>query len=253
MAIIVVLIALAVPAVNSINGAGSFTGAISTITGTLEQARTYAMANNTYVYVGILEEDASTSPSATPPRGTAGGNGGRVVMAVVASKNGLPGYDLTDPQTTWKNGYNKGTNLTVIGKPTKLDNVHLAVINNPDAITPPTTPDPKKRMQRVTTADVYQLGHLKCVSLTPFAYPPGGPLESGYQYYFDKVIGFDPQGTTRIITQIPDADSNPLQIEIGLLPTHGAASPTPPIDPSTGQQVAIQMDGITSALHIYRP
>src|SRR3984893_17274914 len=51
--IIALLMVLVVPAFTSIKSAGDVTSAAYTIKGVLEQARSYAMANNTYTWVGF--------------------------------------------------------------------------------------------------------------------------------------------------------------------------------------------------------
>src|ERR1700722_5827359 len=66
--IIAVMLVLSIPAFYAIKGGSDITKAAYDISGVLEQARTYAMANNTYVWVGFYEEDGSvlsTNP-ATP-------------------------------------------------------------------------------------------------------------------------------------------------------------------------------------------
>ena len=72
MGIIGILSSLAMPAFNAIRGAGSLTKAANDVSGILEQARAYAMAQNTYVWVGFKKEGADTllvgvsaSPSGT--------------------------------------------------------------------------------------------------------------------------------------------------------------------------------------------
>src|SRR5438094_510782 len=69
IAIIVLVTALIVPAFTSIKSASDVTTTAYTIKGVLEQARTYAMANNTYTYVGFYEEAATATlpTNATPP------------------------------------------------------------------------------------------------------------------------------------------------------------------------------------------
>src|SRR5204863_9790752 len=89
MGIIAILMVLLAPAFTSIKSAGDVTGAAYTIKGVLDQARTYAMANNTYTWVGFYEEDVS-QPSTTP-QATAGT--GRLVISIVASKDGTTVYD----------------------------------------------------------------------------------------------------------------------------------------------------------------
>src|SRR5213075_3166192 len=86
------------------------------IKGVLDTARTYAKANSTYTWVGFYEEDVS-QPSTNPPTvGT-----GRLVMSIVASKDGTKVYDTTstsiDPMR-----------LIQVGKLVKVNNVHLALL-----------------------------------------------------------------------------------------------------------------------------
>ena len=80
--------ALIAPAFTSLKSGGDVTNAVYTIKGVLETARTYAKANNTYTWVGFYEEDVSQpSPTQAPdPRCT--GCVGRLVMSIVASKDG---------------------------------------------------------------------------------------------------------------------------------------------------------------------
>src|ERR1700744_1900659 len=59
LVIISIMSALAVTAISSMGKADGFNSATSTLSTLLEQARAYAMANNTYVFVGIAETDAS--------------------------------------------------------------------------------------------------------------------------------------------------------------------------------------------------
>ena len=53
------LMLLVVPAFTSINRGGDITKATYDVSGALQVARSYATSNNTYVWVGLCEEDAS--------------------------------------------------------------------------------------------------------------------------------------------------------------------------------------------------
>ena len=77
IAIVALLSALTLPAFNSIRNAGGLTKSANDIAGILEQARTYAMAQNTYTWVGFRRDNADT-PSDT------------LVVGVIASKTGSP-------------------------------------------------------------------------------------------------------------------------------------------------------------------
>ena len=86
--IIATLLVLMAPAFTYIKGGTDVTSAAYTIKGVLDTARTYAKANNTYAWVGFYEEDVSQSSTnpATP-------GAGRVVMSIVASKDGTTAYN----------------------------------------------------------------------------------------------------------------------------------------------------------------
>src|SRR5205814_9323968 len=77
--VIILLTAPLTPASTNLKRAGDVTSAAYTIKGVLEQARTYAMANHTYTWVGFYEEDAS-QPSTNPPTPAVG----RLIMSIVA-------------------------------------------------------------------------------------------------------------------------------------------------------------------------
>src|SRR5438034_2985558 len=92
MGIIALLMVLVAPAFTNLKSAGGVTSAAYTIKGVLDQARTYAKANDTYTWVGFFEENvASTTP------GSAGF--GRIVMSVVASTDGTIIYTSNTPGT----------------------------------------------------------------------------------------------------------------------------------------------------------
>src|SRR5207245_4920047 len=94
IAVMIIVAAFIAPAFTSIKGAGDVTNAAYTIKGVLEQARTHAMANDTYTWVGFYEEDASkasTNPATAGP--------GRVVISTVASRDGTRVYDPNNVST----------------------------------------------------------------------------------------------------------------------------------------------------------
>src|SRR5437763_15208475 len=66
IAIIAILMVLVAPAFTNLKSAGDVTSAVYGIQGLLENARTYAKANHTYVFVGLAEVDASVSSSISP-------------------------------------------------------------------------------------------------------------------------------------------------------------------------------------------
>ena len=255
IAIIVLVSALIAPAFRSLKGAGDVTSAAYTVKSVLEQARTYAMANNTYTWVGFYEEDVS-QPSTNPPTPGVG----RLVMSIVAAKDGVQGFD--------PNAVASPTNrldiarLVQVGKLIKIDNVHLPLFAIPTG-TPGNTFDTRPAVQNdpVVGYNDSRFGELNASppntapvsnngsSKFPFQYPVGNPVPNA-QYTFTKTLQFDPRGEGRINSSY---DVRPV-IEIGLLPTHGnvAPTPTPSAGNYTGNVVAVQLNGFAGNVKVYR-
>lgn len=245
ISIILILMGLLVPAFTGIKGGTDVTKTAYDIAGMLDQARAYAMANNTYVFVGIVEVDASADPSVTQSATNSIQTGGRIAMAAVASKDGTRGYDVSTP-ATWATNYAAATvqNLVPISKLQRFENLHLAGLYSSVGTT--------GNMARPNPNIYYMIGHNNCTSVTPFDWPLGSAIGAG-QYSFTKVINFDPQGVARI--QYAANTDNIVQVmEIGLQQTHGnVATPSPSPPTSYGNVAAIQIEGMSGATHIYRP
>lgn len=237
--IIVAMTALLVPALNGIKGGQDVTKAAYDIAGVLDQARTYAIANNTYVFVGFQELDATTSGTGI----------GVVVVAAVASKDGTRGYDISNsslPNPAWNvngNRYDNGSNLVAVGRLQRFVNIHLT--SSSSAI-----PNRGGTARPVIGSDSYQMGNTASSpnpgdSCTPFDWPVGKALGTG-QYSFKRVVNFDPQGVARI--QFVNNQSEIVDyMEIGLQQTHGNIVST------SSNVAAIQVDCMTGSTHIYRP
>src|SRR5438034_2451088 len=167
--IIGLLMVLIAPAFTYIKGGTNVTSAAYTIKGVLDTARTYAKANNTYAWVGFYEEDVS-QPSTNPPTpGT-----GRLVMSIVASKDGTMLYDPNNLATI------DAGKLIQVGKLTKIDNIHLWThTDSPSGLGD--TFD-----TRTNVASTYCIGNSSPLdSATPFQYPVASPAPS-LQYRFVK-------------------------------------------------------------------
>ena len=246
MAVIVVLIGICAPVVTALKNAGDVTRTVYDLAGLLEQSRAYAMGNNTYVYVGLAEVDVTQSPSVSPQQAGMG----RLVAAVVSTKDGTQGFSNGSTANTisWSNAYTKtfAPDLAVVGKPLVVDNMHI-----PDLGAPPTTGGMVRPVLANDSSMNYSLGNTQCVSATPFDYPIGAGLGRG-QYSFTKVIQFDPQGVARMQSASHPSAITPY-MEIGLEQTHGTAVPTLPASPTSGDVAAIQIDGMTGAVRVYRP
>ena len=228
MGIIALLMALVAPAFTNIKSAGDVTGAAYTVKGVLDTARTYAKANNTYTWVGFYEENVSNPLSPNPDAPAIG----RLVMSIVASKDGTTVYD---PNSLAKIDTTK---LIQVGKLTKIENVHLATFT--DGSGTGTTFDTRPPV----TYDTARIGDTTPPnpSLTPFQYPVGNP-EPAAQYTFVKAVQFSPGGEGRI-----DNTNYTLKTaaEIGLRATHGTTVDAGP------NVVAIQFGGVGADAIVYR-
>lgn len=219
VAIIVIVMGIAVPAFTALKGSTDITKTAYDIRGALELARSYAMANDTYAWVGFYEED---------PTKAAGVTGiGRVVVSTVASKDGTKIYANTGNLSMPAAG------LTQIGALMKLSNAHLDTL----AATAISRP--------VITGSDYQVGSQAFAqrngiqNTTTFNYPISGTAP----YTFVKIIQFSPQGDATKIVDTP----TPL-MEIGLTPTHGNV-----VDANSKNLVALQITGIGGLVQLYRP
>jgi prepilin-type N-terminal cleavage/methylation domain-containing protein len=245
VAIIGLVMAFAVPAFQALKTANDLTSATNGVAGVLERARAYAMANNLYVYVGLVEVNADVAADAVPQTPATSSAGGRVVLATVASRDGTRGYDLLSSilEPAWTN-YGNGSGLFALGRVETYENVHLAA-----SLGEPPTTGP---MARPSVGNSYRLGSTACKSVTPFAWPLGSELKPGQgQYFFEKVIQFDPQGVARI-QYSTNQDNIVGWMEIGLQQTHGSVIPPVP-EAGAGAVTAIQIDGMTGAVRTYRP
>jgi prepilin-type N-terminal cleavage/methylation domain-containing protein len=236
--IIALLMVLIAPAFTTIKGGTDVTSAAYTIKSVLDTTRTYAKANNTYVWVGFFEENVSS----TVP-GTAGI--GRIVMSIVASKDGTILY--TPPLTSLITL--PSASLMQVGKLTKVDNVHLKTFADPPGTpvdtfntrpTPGTPPNDLTARIGNDTSDPATAVAPANPSLR-FQYPLSGTT----QYLFAKIIQFSPRGEG----VIDNSNYTPKTVsEIGVEPTHGAAVPAS----LPANVVAIQFTGLGGAVKIYQ-
>ncbi len=248
--IVAILMVLIAPAFTTIKGGTDVTSAAYTIKGVLDTARTYAKANNTYTWVGFYEEDVS-QPSVIPaPFPQCTGCVGRLVMSVVASKDGTNVYGSTGAATI------DATRLTQVGKLIKIENVHVPLFALGTGSTGDTF-DARPSPSPASDANNSRFGELNAASpntaplTTPhnFQYPVASPAPAA-QYTFSRLLEFTPRGESRVI-----GDSAIRRVvEIGLIQTHGnvAPTPTPSAGNYVGNVVAVQINGFAGDVRIYR-
>lgn len=135
MAIIAVLATVSLPALGSSNSAAGIRRAGYEVSGILEQARSHAMAYNTYTWVGFAPQ----------PDGT-------LVVGVVAAKNGEAAPLVTDTAAS-------NADVTALGRLCSLPQVNLFV-------PPPSSARPSTRADG-------QLGSLQ-TAIHPFVIGQGG-------------------------------------------------------------------------------
>jgi len=252
--VIAILLVLIGPAFTTLTSATDVTSAIYGVKGVLENARAYAKANHTYIFVGFAEVDSSVDPSVSPQITTGDTPYGRVAVAVVASKDGtsLYQYATSDQGNDWAASYANGTHLVAVGKLQTYENLHFVPV---DFGSWSPTAHPNSKMARYQpTGPPYILGHALSSSMTPFTWPLGSSLDSGYQYRFDRVINFDPTGIARIATST-NGDAIAHVIEIDFQPSHGTVFQQLPdgFNQDVGNHAVIQLGTTSGAVRVYRP
>jgi type II secretory pathway pseudopilin PulG len=251
--IIAILFVLIVPAFTTIKSGTDITSAAYTIKGVLDTARTYAKANNTYTWVGFYEEDVTQSSTNPATPGT-----GRVVLSIVASKDGTTVYNPSNP------GSIDPTRLIQVGKLVKIDNFHLPIFN-PGLSTGDTFDTRPWPSPTPTPANDSRFGEINLSGTQsaptsntqfPFQYPVGSPAPQA-QYPFQKTLQFNPRGESTINSGFGVGGTTYAVksiVEIGLIQTHGNVVPTP--TPTAGNYVgnvaAIQISGFGGNVRIYR-
>jgi prepilin-type N-terminal cleavage/methylation domain-containing protein len=236
IAVVVIMTVLLVPALPSLKGSGDITNAAYTIAGALEQGRAYAMANNTYVWVGFYEEDAnSIAPTNASP---AYPGRGRLLVAIVASTDGTKIFENADPIASLP-----ATRINQVGKLTKIEGVHLTDIGAPPSPAPIPTPAPNSLAGRpdLPYTEGAPFTHFNRISsdstdATRFSF-------SVQNYTFYKTVRFNPRGEANVNSTYAMKHG----AEIGLRPTHGSV-----VDTNSTNVVAVQFSGVSGNFKIYR-
>ncbi len=238
--VVLILMVLLAPAFTSLKSGGDVTGAAYTIKGALEQARTYAMSNNTYTWVGFYEEaTTATSPTnSNPPYpGT-----GRVLVAAVYSIDGTQIFDNTATSAALP-----AAQIKPLGKLTKVENIHLTDIGAPPSPTPFPTPLPNTLNARsglpytenaslIPPQDHYNRISSDSSDKTKFWF-----VTQNYTFY--KTVRFSPRGEAKINSTYELRHV----AEIGIRPSHATT-----VDNNTPNVIAIQFAGFGGNMTIYR-
>jgi len=261
IAVIAILSTFVMLMIPSIKGSRDITKSAYAVAGVLEQARSYALANNTYDWVGFFEEDGSQSSS-----NPAAGGVGRLVVSLVASQDGTRYSDSTidgaHPAAFGAGDSSNAVVLTQITPVIKFDNTHMVAVNNgtgtgnnparPAALTAYQVGDPGLTVINATGLFALHAGSATS-NPTTFAYPLKTTGSPAAQYTFSKIIEFNPQGeASKIVENTFSGVGPPSEIEIALQPTHGNVV-APPYSGTTTAAVAIQVEGLSGQVRVYRP
>jgi prepilin-type N-terminal cleavage/methylation domain-containing protein len=242
MAIVALLLSLAFPAVSALKTADDITKAANDVAGALERAQAYAMANNTYAWVGFYEEDNSRGSTTPATLGV-----GRIVIDLVASNDGTCIYNspVVAANPTISSPLNTGQ-LLQIAPLIKINNTHFATFADGTGLAggmafstrPAIGANPNNA--RIGNISGTVGASPEAASVTTFTYPLAGTT----QYTFAYAIQFSPRGEALV-----DNIAYPIQpnIEIGVQDTHGNV-----IDAVSKNLVAIQVAGIGGKVIIYR-
>jgi prepilin-type N-terminal cleavage/methylation domain-containing protein len=214
----VLLSSLAIPALESLKKADSLNSATASVATLLDEARAYAMAHNTYVFIGFEETNFSTPTTQAQTVGT-----GRVAVQAFSSIDGTLNLGASTSNGT------PPSNLTAIIRAQIFDNLDL----------PASISSSSSGLTNRPSGD-YIVGS----SSFP-AFPSGSGITSG-KFSFSKVIAFDPQGQLHLPATSPP-QTGMQYLEIDMQQSNGAAVPNAAHDLS-----AIQIDGLTGAVTIYR-
>lgn len=183
IAILGVLVAVAVPSLSSLGSGGRMNQALIEMSGLLSQARQYAIAQNTYVWVAFREQnDEQGDPE--------------VVMVILASTSG-------EDKVAWGNaGIVPGNDIEMLTRLNRFSKFKLEEAGTFTRANIPDLPDPSSADTANGLADNTAKFDVK---LPGIAAPQR----------FDRVVQFLPNGQARVSKAPIDF------VEIGVRPVHG--------------------------------
>lgn len=225
---------LSVPALQAMQRAGAFDKALYTIADSLNFAHTYAVANHTYVYVGLTEVDRTQNSMATPQKPGVG----RVVLSIVATADG------TSDTNSWSTN---GANITQVRSVQTFDFLHIASTGSFLTGTGTMAAPMSGGSTIPTTLVSVPAG---AAPLTPFSLPLGSSSGNGRYNFSDansQILCFNPQGGVLLNGTAVQ------ELEIDLQPTVGTVTPPAPSNVNQGNQAALLIDGITGVVDVCRP
>jgi prepilin-type N-terminal cleavage/methylation domain-containing protein len=244
-----VLATLAVVSFSSTNDAQSFASQVSDFQQIFNDARAYAMANNTVVYVGMEEVDASQPIGAVPQNLMTASVGGRIAVGVASSTSG----------TTPTASGNISSSLTAINKLRIFSNMHMepTYYQGPSGV-PASSPSPLANRAAIANkqSSICYNDTLATASYQYFSWPLTGTA----QYTFNRIIQFSPDGSAILLNTTSTNTKPPCWTELDLEEMHGSSVTSSAVytytnlsKAKTGHEVAaIQIDGVTGNTQLYQ-
>jgi prepilin-type N-terminal cleavage/methylation domain-containing protein len=233
IAVMSLLTAMSLPVMNSIKDSQNITLGTTSVSSALQRARTYAMAHDTYVWVGFYEEAANTT---TPTNAFPYSGAGQVVIGMAASVDGTQIYPNTASAGTLT-----APQVVPIEKLMKLENVHCTDLGVPTGTGTALASRPNGAYASAATPGVILAQEQFGIDSDDSAQATHLLVLDGYTFY--KTIRFSPSGEAAI----NDSSSLRRVGEIDLRPTHGTQ-----INLSTPNVASIQFSGIEGAIQTYR-
>jgi prepilin-type N-terminal cleavage/methylation domain-containing protein len=227
LAVMSLLTALTVPMINGIKDSQNINAATSSVSSALQRARAYAMAHNTYVWVGFYEESANTGvPTNVFPYAGAG----QLVIGVAASADGTQIYS-----NSVTSGNLQTPQVVQLEKLVKIENVHCTDLGAPTGSSGSALATRPNGAYAGSSSEQYGIDSDNGQEASHFL------VLNGYTFY--KTIRFSPGG----VASIDDSSALRLVGEIGLRPTHGSQ-----VNATTPDVAAIQFSGIEGSVQTYR-
>ncbi len=217
VAIMVLLAALSLPAMKSLNGAGKFNQAVSGIAGLCELARSQAIAQNTYTWVAFYQNNPND------------GTGYEVYAAAYLSNDGTDPFAWTGAVTLSPSGTPAGSTTTLMPIARISNYKQLSLIVNGSGVA---LPNISTNSTYPATAPEFKIavknGSSTAVNLSASSMAYG-------------IVEFTPSGAAR-------TSASPVEsIWLGFCPVNGKAVL------NTNNVASLKINGLTGLVTVYRP
>lgn len=219
LGLIALLAGLSLPALTGLSGSGKFNSAVFSISNLLDQARQYAVANNTYVWVAFYQEPGTND----------------LYAALIASKTGVDAsggagtVDLTNSTNAIANTYSLLNKIEVFQRVALISGVTgsgFTSSSSPFSATTLPAINPAAKGLGISSSDMTQFRIKR----------PG----TSTAVTFDKIIRYSPAGEAQA------SDAFVSTIEFAMQPKKGTVLDTKNV-------AVLRISGLVGNARIYRP